>query len=321
MGKSKYFRGKNAVITGAASGIGKAFALALAKLGANLVISDINIERQEQVKNEIEAMGVKVVAVKCDVTRQEDAKNLAEISNSEMKNVHFLFNNAGIFMGGPFEYFSIGQWEKIIKVNIWGTIHIVKAFVPRMLQQGFGHIILTSSIAGAMGSGAVLAYSSTKFANAGFGESLYGEYKNKGIDISIVCPFPLKTNLIENYEFAFPPKLFEGFSAEAIEIGKKAAKDLYWTEFTRKRGPFMGFCGGFEIERSVKRFMKKISKRKLYIFDRRYGRFFQFCKGSLPGIYRKFLSLSGMRHDELIDQAFKEAVRAAESASNKIRRF
>ncbi|MHA1491664.1 MAG: SDR family NAD(P)-dependent oxidoreductase [Promethearchaeota archaeon] len=307
----KYFNGKNAVITGAASGIGKSIAINLARLGSNLVLSDINVKGLEQVKKEIESFGVKVIAVNCDVTKQTDVKDLAETSISEMADIHFLFSNAGIFMGGPFEFFSINQWKKIINVNILGMIHAVQAFIPKMIEQEFGHVIVTSSIAGSMGSGAVLAYSTTKFANSGFCEALYGEFKGRGIDVSIICPFPIKTNLIENYEFAFPPNLFEKLDADSVEIGKKAAKRFYWNEFTKKSGPFMGFCGGFEIERAINRILKKISKKKLYVFDRRYGRFFVFWKGFWPGIYKFFLKLSGKRHVELIDQTFKEAIKTA----------
>ena len=95
----KYFKNKNAVITGAASGIGRTLALELAKMGTNLVISDINLERLENVKEEVEAYKVKVVSKKCDVTKKSDVKSLRDVTLSNMQDIHFLFSNAGIAAG------------------------------------------------------------------------------------------------------------------------------------------------------------------------------------------------------------------------------
>jgi short-subunit dehydrogenase len=311
--REKYFRGKNAVITGAASGIGRVFAIELAKMGANLAISDINMERLEQVRNEIESIGVKVISRKCDVSKQEDVKIMSEEALSEFKEIHFLFNNVGIAMGGPFEYFSLDHWKKIIDINIWGMIYCVRAFMPRMLEQGFGHVIVTSSMAGSMGTGGMIPYCTTKFANSGFCEALYGEYKRKGINVSIICPFPLKTNLIETVGMSIPPELFGDLSPEAIEEGIKQGKKYYWDKYNEDTGPLTGFIGGFTIERSVNRFIKKISRKKLYIYDRRYGRFLQWLRGQWPGLYKIILNDVGKHHFKLIDDTYEIAVEAAKN--------
>ncbi|TFG07465.1 MAG: SDR family oxidoreductase [Promethearchaeota archaeon] len=308
--RKKYFKNKNAVVTGAASGVGKEISLKLAKMGTNLVISDINMERLEQVKNKAANFGVKVISAKCDVTDQNQVKDLVKIAMNQMDEIHFLFSNAGIYMGGPFEHFSMDQWNRIMEVNVWGMIFVVKGFINKFLEQGFGHVIITSSIAGSLGAGAVTAYSTTKFANSGFGEAIYGEYYERGLNVSIVCPFPLRTNLIENFQFSFPPEIFDGLEEDAIERGLKAAKSYYWKEFTKKGS---GFFGGFEVERAVKRIMKKIRKKKLYIFDRRYGRFFQYLRGFSPWIYKKILNLAGKRHNELVEQSIEEFKKAARS--------
>ena len=316
MGK-KYFRGKNAVITGAASGIGRTFAIELAKMGSNLAISDINIARLEQTKEDIESIGVKVISCKCDVANEKEVKNMAENAIAEFTDIHFLFSNVGIAMGGPFEYFTLDHWEKIIKVNLWGMIYCVRAFIPRMLEQGYGHVIVTSSMAGSLGTGGMIPYCTTKFANSGFCEALYGEYKRKGIDVSIICPFPLKTNLIETVGMSIPPELFEGLSPEAIEHGIKHGKKYYWEIYNEDKGPLSGFCGGFPVERSVNRFMKKISRKKLYIYDRRYGRLLQWLRGQWPGLYKHVLNDLGKKHFELIEDTFEEAVKAAKNYENK----
>ncbi|MHA1292629.1 MAG: SDR family NAD(P)-dependent oxidoreductase [Promethearchaeota archaeon] len=314
----KYFRGKNAVITGSASGIGKNFALSLAKLGTNLVISDINEERLEAVRKEIENIGVKVISLKCDVSKQSDVKRLAKVSFDEMQNIYFLFSNAGVAIGGPSEYITISQWKRIININIWGTIRVVMAFIPGMIEQGFGHIITTSSIAGSLGTGGLIPYSTTKFAISGFSEALYSEYKKKGIEVSIICPFPIKTNLIETVGISFPPELIEGMNPEEMNIGIEEAKKYYWNHFCEKKGLWTGFCGGFEVERSVARFIKKISKKKLYIFDRRYGRFFQFVRGWWPNLYKAILKILGNRHTGLLEKTYEKALNIAKNEQQNI---
>ena len=315
---NKYFKEKTAVITGAASGIGREFALHLARMGVNLVISDINMERLERVKKEVESFGIKVVAIKCDVSKSSDVRKLTKISIAEMQDIHFVFSNAGIFSGGPFEYISEEQWEKLINVNVWGAIRVVQAFISKMVEQGSGHVILTSSIAGSMGSAAVIAYSTTKFAIAGFGEALYGEFENKGIDVSIVCPFPLRTNLFEKFELAFPPDLNELIRSGNKDLDLEAGIAHYWNQFTKKSAPFMGFCGGFELERATKRILKGISRKKLYVSERRYLRFFQYVRGNWPGLYNCLLKLSGKRHMRIINETYERIFKNVKLKSKKL---
>ena len=300
----RFFRNKVAVITGAASGIGKVFALYLAKYKANLVISDINLERLEETKAELEKLGVKVVAVKCDVTKQFEVKKLVKIAIREMEDIDFVFSNAGIAVGGLFGTLSISVWERIVNVNIFGMINVVQGFIPKLVEQGFGHIIVTGSIASNIGIGGLAPYNTTKFANAGFCESLFGEYHHRGIDVSLICPFPLKTNLIETIGIGIPPQLLEGINAQTISVGIKAGKRHYWNEFTKKQSILKGYAGGFLVERAIEKYMKKIRKKKLYIFERRYGRLLQFLKGFWPGAYKKFISAMGKRHVNLLHNTF-----------------
>ncbi|MFX1392876.1 MAG: SDR family NAD(P)-dependent oxidoreductase [Promethearchaeota archaeon] len=315
MRSKKYFSGKNAVITGAASGIGREFALSLAKYGCNLVISDINMERLELLRKELEQFPIKVVTVNCDVTKNSQVKKLAKISIEELGDIYFLFSNAGIATGGPFEHINQAQWEKTININLFGMYYVVKAFISKLLEQKFGHIIVTASIAGTLGVGGLNPYNTSKFANAGFCESLYSEYNHKGIDVSVICPFPIRTNLIDSVGFGISPERLEGIDAnvmqEALELGKRH----YWEEFTKKQRLSHGFAGGFPVERAVKRFIKKIKKKKLYIFERRYGRTMQFLQGFNPGFYRKLLKSLGIRHLELINEATEIALEFARKTS------
>ncbi len=315
--RKKYFRKKVAVITGAASGIGKEFAIALAKMGTNLVITDINMERLEATKKELETFGVKVMAEKCDVSKALEVKKLAKDVIEQVGDIHFLFSNAGIAVGGLFETLNIAQWDRIININIYGMINMVKEFIPKMSAQGFGHVIVTGSIASTLGIGGLGPYNTTKFANAGFCESLFSEYHQKGIDVSIICPFPLKTNLMETAGIGIPPELLEGVDPQIMKKAVDAGKTLYWTEFTKKQSILKGFAGGLSVERSVKIYMRKIRKKKLYIFERRYGRFLQVLKGLWPGLYKWFISSMGKRHVKLLNNTVNAALEMANKEKSK----
>ncbi len=295
----KYFKNKNAVITGAASGIGRTLALELARMGTNLVISDINMERLENVKEEVEAYKVKVVSKKCDVTKKSDVKSLRDITLSNMQDVHFLFSNAGTAAGGHLESFSNEIWRNVINVNIWGMVNLVNAFIPKMVEQGFGHVIVTSSIAGIIGAGGLIPYSTSKFANFGFCEALYGEFKDKGIDVSIICPFPIKTNLIETAKMSIPPDLFNKYSQEQLAKAFEIGKEHYWNEFTK---------GGYELERAIRIYLKKVAKKKLYICERKLARFLFFIKGLWPKFYKKLVKKVGADHCGVLDESTQKAI-------------
>ena len=310
--RTKYFKGKNAVITGAASGIGREFALILAKMGTNLAISDINMESLEEVKKIAESFGVKVVAINCDVTKRAQVKNLASSAINELTNIHFIFSNAGIAIGGHFEEIDLLQWKRIININVWGMIHVIKTFMDKLLEQAFGHIIVVSSIAGNIGIGGLMPYSTTKFANIGFCEALYGEYHERGIDVSVVCPFPLKTNLIDTAGMGFPKDLVEGMEGDIGRIATQEAKKLYWEKFTKKKILKEGFGGGIPVEKAVKKYIKKIGKKKFYIFERKYGRLTQFAKGTSIRLYKKLVNAFGQRNVNLLEEAFDVARRVKE---------
>ncbi|MFX0103795.1 MAG: SDR family NAD(P)-dependent oxidoreductase, partial [Candidatus Hodarchaeota archaeon] len=214
----------------------------------------------------------------------------------------------GIAVGGPFEHLSPTSWKRIIDINIWGMINVISATIPKMLEQGFGHVIQVASIAGAVGIGGLVPYSTTKFANSGFCEALYGEYHHRGINVSVVCPFPIKTGLIETVGIGIPPQLLEGFDAETIKEGIQKGKEYYWEKFCSKSHLFNGFCGGWEVDKAVKNYLKQISKKRLYIFESKYGRLVQFIRGASRGIFNRVVGMFGKRHVKLLDETFDIAV-------------
>ena len=223
-------------------------------------------------------------------------KILLESTESDFKDIHFLFSNAGIAVGGQFELFSISQWKSIIDINLWGCINIVSAFLPKMLQQGFGHVIVTSSIAGIIGVGGLVPYSTTKFANYGFCEALYGEFYEKGIDVSVICPFPLKTNLIETAQFSLDPEMVKNISPEKLLDIVNKGKEYFWNEFTKD---------GLSVKEAVRIYLKKIAKKKFYICEKKLPRLIYTFKGIWPSFSKKIVQKVGTENYEIIDASYQ----------------
>ncbi|HEY6773486.1 MAG TPA: SDR family NAD(P)-dependent oxidoreductase, partial [Oxalicibacterium sp.] len=150
----KDFHGRVAVITGAASGFGRAFAQQGAALGMKLVLADVQQEALAQVATELAQQGVDVLAVPCDVSDAEQVQALADAVMARFGAVHLLFNNAGVGTGGLVWESSVADWEWVLGVNLFGVIHGVRIFTPLMLAcakqdpEYRGHIVNTASIAG-----------------------------------------------------------------------------------------------------------------------------------------------------------------------------
>lgn len=213
----KDLKGKNGFITGAASGIGRSLALELAREGMNLYITDINLEGLENVKKEIEGIGVTVFSHKCDVSEFEDWEECEEDFRDKLGDIDLLVNNAGIAIGGSILELTLEDWEKVMGVNLWSIIYSLKTFVPRMLERGSGHIVNVSSGAGIFGSPEPLPYVTTKFAVVGLSETLFGSLNGMGINVSVICPWIIATDIWNISELKVPQKLIEDVGAEKIE--------------------------------------------------------------------------------------------------------
>ena len=194
-------RGSVAVVTGAASGIGRATALELAKEGASLVLADLDDEGVKQVASEIEALGRSALAVETDVAKLESVQNLFDRSLEEMGRVDILMNNAGVHIVGPIENTSIDDWKWIIDINLWGVIYGIKVFLPHMLESESGHIVNTASVAGLLGGVDAIPYTATKFAVLGISEGLAVALKRRGIGVTAVCPGLVGTNIVDSQRF------------------------------------------------------------------------------------------------------------------------
>src|SRR6516225_1793677 len=140
--------GKVAVVTGGASGIGRATAIELARRGADVVIVDIHDVRMEEVHREIDAMGRRALIMHCDISLDRDVEHLRREVLEEMGHVDILMNNAGVAVMGPPETVPPEDWEWILQVNLLGPVRGVRAFLPHMMERGTGYIVNTASIAG-----------------------------------------------------------------------------------------------------------------------------------------------------------------------------
>ncbi|MEM0078768.1 MAG: SDR family NAD(P)-dependent oxidoreductase [Nitrososphaerota archaeon] len=182
-----------AIVTGAGQGIGKAIALALAKEGAKVVVSDIT-DLIFDVAKEIEALGSEALPIKCDVTNPNDVNKMVKTTLEKFNRIDILVNNAGIYPFKPFIEMSEGEWDKVLNVNLKGVFNCTKAVVPKMVEQRYGKIINISSIAGAVVGFPQLAhYSASKAGIIGFTRALALELAPYGINVNAVAPGPIET--------------------------------------------------------------------------------------------------------------------------------
>lgn len=196
----KEFKDKVAVVTGAASGIGRAIADRCAKEGMKVVLADINKEDLATAEAELTATGATVLAVPTDVSKAGDVEALARKTLEVFGGVHLLFNNAGVGMSGILWENTLADWEWVIGVNLWGVIHGVRTFVPLMLEQDTeGHIVNTSSLAGLIRGYLHGIYSMTKHGVVALSETLHYELAHRGskLKVSVLCPGMVKTRMTE----------------------------------------------------------------------------------------------------------------------------
>lgn len=195
-------QGRVAVITGGASGIGRACALAFARRGLDVVIADVNQARMAATADELRSLGVRAQAIRCDVAKDVDVELMAREAISVMGRVDLLMSNAGVLAGGPPEQVPMVDWEWIIQINLLGTVRCVRAFLPHMIDRGSGHIVNTASFAGLVAHNPLsIPYDTTKHAVVGFSAGLALYARPKGLGVSVLCPGYVTTNLSENYRF------------------------------------------------------------------------------------------------------------------------
>jgi NAD(P)-dependent dehydrogenase (short-subunit alcohol dehydrogenase family) len=213
----KDLRGKVAVVTGAASCIGLALAERFAAEGMKVALADIELSALDEARTKLEASGAEVLAVVTDVSKPEEVERLAESTVERFGAVHVVCNNAGVGAGGPCWEHSLADWHWVLGVNLWGVIHGIHSFVPRMLKQGGeGHIVNTASIAGLVTGPGMGVYGVTKHGVVALSECLHHELKMFGssLGVSVLCPAWVQTRIGDS-DRNRPASLPEGSHAQS----------------------------------------------------------------------------------------------------------
>lgn len=227
-GKLRIFDGAAAIVTGAASGIGRALAVALARRGADVVLADRQIDLAQQAAAEICAQGGAASAEPVDVADYDSVDRVVQKTFDRRGRVDYLFNNAGISLSGPVRHYELIDWSRVLDVNLRGVVHGVQAVYPLMVEQGFGHIVNTASMAGLMPTPNIVGYAATKHAVVGLSKSLRIEAEAAGVRVSVLCPGFIRTPLLGGGQFGQP---IERLRHNKPQPSRKKAKLMTADEF------------------------------------------------------------------------------------------
>lgn len=241
----KDFRGKVAVITGAASGLGREFANTAAGLGMKLVLADVQAKALEHATEELLAGGAEVLSMVCDVSKASHVQELADSAIARFGHVNLVFNNAGVGSGGLIWENSEQDWEWVLGVNLWGVIHGVRVFTRVMLECAArdgdfeGHIVNTASMAGLLTPPAMGVYNVSKHAVVALSETLYQDLRlvDAPIKASVLCPYFVPTGIAQSHrnrpdELATEERITPSQMAaqllteKAVESGRVTAADV-----------------------------------------------------------------------------------------------
>jgi NAD(P)-dependent dehydrogenase (short-subunit alcohol dehydrogenase family) len=191
---ARRMEGKVALVTGAASGIGRETALACAGRGARVAVCDVTRLRLDEVATDLRELGVEVVAERVDVSDPDEMESFAETVHSEFGPVDLLINNAGVGLVGGFLDTTLDDWDRLVGINLMGVVHGCHSFLPEMIATGGGgHVVNVASAAGFLANPALCAYTATKFAVLGLSEALRAELRPHGIGVTAICPGVINT--------------------------------------------------------------------------------------------------------------------------------
>jgi NAD(P)-dependent dehydrogenase (short-subunit alcohol dehydrogenase family) len=246
-----------AVVTGAGGGLGRALTLDLAKRGASLIVSDIDASAAEETAELARRQGATVEAIQCDVTDREAVFTLVDETEKRLGGIHFIANNAGVAVGGPFDEISIEDWRWAVDINLWGVIYGCQAAVPKMRAQGRGFILNVASAAGLLAPPAMSAYNVTKAGVVSLSETLFAEYKAEGLRVAVLCPTFFRTNIVE--------------AGRGASTAKEDAQIIRWMERSKAQAPDV-----------AKRGIDAVRDGKLYVQPMREGRIAWRLKRTSP---------------------------------------
>src|ERR1700694_205933 len=233
----KALKGKVAAVTGAASGLGRAMALAFADEGMHVALADVDAKGLENVLKEVAIKNVKAFAMRVDVSRYQEVESFYSEAVAQFGATHVVCNNAGVSPLGAVWESTLADWQWILGVNLWGVIHGVRAFLPRLIEQGEGHVVNTASVAALISPPGMGAYCVTKHAVVALSESLYHDLRSRGsaVGVSVLCPAYVPTGIADS-ERNRPKELLnpgekkssseEAMLKKAVASGKLSAGDV-----------------------------------------------------------------------------------------------
>jgi len=229
-------KGKVAAVTGAASGLGRAMALAFADQGMHVALGDV--ADTSDTLAQVETRGVSAVAMKLDVSKAAEVEAFAELIDRELGGAHLVCNNAGVSPLATAWEMSLGDWQWILGVNLWGVIHGVRSFMPRLLARNEGHVVNTASVAGLISPPGTAAYNVTKHAVVALSETLYHDLRERqsAVGVSVLCPAYVPTGIADSErnrpaDVQATPKTKETLAREAmlkkaVTSGRLSADDV-----------------------------------------------------------------------------------------------
>lgn len=256
-----------AVVTGAGSGIGRSFALELAKRGGAVVCADVNLDAAKETVALLEAQGAKGFAIHCDVGEEEQVKKLAKESEALLGHpVTMVINNAGVGLGGKFDEISLDDWKWCMHVNLWGVIHGCHYFVPGFKKQGRGAIINVASAASYTAAPEMSAYNVSKAGVRALSETLFAELGKDNIRVNVLCPTLVPTNIIKNGRI---PGRYSKLADHALMNYAMTTSDDV-----------------------AKLTLNRLDKGELYTTPQVDAKLFWMMKRASPNLYAKFLGFS-----------------------------
>ena len=230
--------GKVAVVTGAASGLGRAMALAFASEGMHLALADVDDAGLQETRTRLDGKDVKSIVMRLDVSKASEVEAFARKCFQELGAVHVVCNNAGVALSGPVWETSEAEWQWILGVNLLGVVNGVRAFAPRLIAQDEGHIVNTASVAGLISPPGMGAYCVSKHAVVTLSEALHHDLRERGsrVGVSLLCPAYVPTGIADS-ERNQPPGVSvssksnervakEAALRKAVAAGKLSADDV-----------------------------------------------------------------------------------------------
>lgn len=219
-------QGKNAFITGGASGIGFAMAQALLSEGMNVVIADIDADALAQASEALQGSNARLATKVLDVTDRAQYAAVADEVEAEFGAIHVVCNNAGVYRGGSMDSMTFEDWDWIMGVNVGGVINGVQTWVKRIKRHGEGgHIVNTASMAGMLTSPGLGIYNTSKFAVVGMSEGLRGDLEAQGIGVSVLCPGMVRTQILDSERTR--PDTFDPSDPEAVSAAQAHSEIMH----------------------------------------------------------------------------------------------